>query len=122
MDYLPDALHALPGTFGSALSVLWLRDPSKGRKFVYFIGGAVIAHFSSKHVAPMTHLEDGFLLCFLLGLGSMCTIAKVFETVQDINLGAWVRDILRDVRDMIRKKGGLPPAPPDAVQQPPTKE
>ena len=98
-------LKALPGAFGSALSVFWgQRAQSVARKAVLFFSGSIFSFFAAPEVAklPGFHLQEGFLLGFMLGLCSMALCGKIYTTLESFNLS-------RLARDASRKMLGLPP-------------
>ncbi len=91
----PELARAWPGALGSLLSMLWTREPLLFKRVILFIGGAGFSLGARSWVSEQTNLADGFVLGFLLGLGSMTFFAKCFETWQDLNLSDWLRDVLR---------------------------
>jgi hypothetical protein len=100
----PDLLAAVPGTLGSALAALWMRDESLLRKIATFAAGSIFAVGATPELAPHLHLGP-FVLAFLLGAGSMVVMRKTFETLQAFPLG-------RLLRDTVRHYLKLPPEPP----------
>jgi uncharacterized membrane protein YfcA len=98
----PDFIHAAWGAAGSAISMLWLKESSWRRRVVLFFGGVVCAVIATPDAAQRVHLSSG-LLALMLGVSSMAILAKVFETIQDFNLGKFARDVAY-------KWAGLPPA------------
>lgn len=107
---LPELLALLfkagPGAFGSALSVFWgQRAQPLLHKFVLFASGTIFSLLATPELAklPGFHLQEGFLLGFMVGLCSMALCGKIHSTVANLNLSGIVRDV-------IRKTLGLPPA------------
>jgi hypothetical protein len=99
----PNPLDIAGGGVGSLLSAAWLRDHWM-RRVTFFVGGWIFSLGAEPEVAPHIHIPPGFLLAFMLGMGSMSFFAKVLETWQKFNLGALARDI-------VRKYTGLPAVP-----------
>lgn len=95
--------HSWPGAFGSLLSVYWLKDVAFLRRAFLFACGFVFSAFGAPSLAPWIHLDDGFLLRFIIGFASMSVLAKAFDTWQGFNAATIARDL-------VRRWTGLPPA------------
>lgn len=100
---LADLLRSAPGALGSLVSLLWLKETLWLRRVILFIGGWTFAAGAQGQVSKWTHLEPGFVLGFMLGVGSMALFAKVIESWQSINFG-------RIATDAVRKWLGLAPS------------
>jgi hypothetical protein len=99
---IPEVSRGAWGAAGSVISMLWMRETARLRLIVLFFGGVVSAVLATPDVAQRVHVSAG-LVAFMLGVSSMAILAKVFETIQDFNLGKFVRDVAY-------KWVGLPPA------------
>lgn len=89
---IPEAVHALLGACGSALSMLWIQETTVFRRLVLFLGGTLFSTVATPDVAQRVHVSSN-LLALMLGVVSMVTTAKVFETLRDFNLGKLARDL-----------------------------
>lgn len=103
-DVFGEALRILPGAAGAAVSLLWVRDVNWPRRIGMFLGGATLAYWGTPWAAKWAQLDAGFA-GFLLGLLGMHLVAKVIDVWVTFELGAILRDWLRQI---LR----LPPVPP----------
>lgn len=103
-----------PGALGSFFGALWSKEACLIRRVSLWFGGTVFAAFGTTQIAPYTHLDDGFVLRFILGVSCMAIFAKCFETWSNFNAGGLVRDVVRQwarLPPAITKPGALPTAP-----------
>lgn len=96
-------VKAWPGAFGSALSAFFLKDVSFVRRFIFFASGSIFSAAGAPSLSPFIHLDDGFLLRFIIGFAAMTFLAKCLDTWQTFNAATIARDI-------VRRWAGLPPA------------
>lgn len=91
----------LPGLFGSAIALVWIKD-TPARKGAMFIGGAALSFFATD-TATQWFWGNAGLAGFLVGLFGMAVVNKVFEMWSKFNISSlfteWARKVL-----------GLPPA------------
>ena len=95
-DIPPELVKVVPGTVGSLVSMLFIKD-TWPRKVAMFVAGAGLARYGSEPLSGFTHLSEGFA-GFLLGLFGMAVVAKVFDTWDHFDVGTilveWVRKVL----------------------------
>lgn len=108
---IPEAVHASLAAVGSAISMVWMKETAWTRRVVLFLGGVVFGIVATPDVSHRVNLSTN-LVALMLGLGSMATMAKLFETIQGFNLG-------KLARDLAYKLGGLPAPPEPAITVPP---
>lgn len=89
---VPEVVHGALGAAGAALSMLWMPETALLRRIVLFFGGTLFSSVATPDVAQRVHVSSN-LLALMLGVVSMVTIAKVFETLRDFNLGKLARDL-----------------------------
>lgn len=108
---IPEAVHAALAATGSAISMIWMKETAWSRRVVLFLGGVVFGIVATPDVSHRVNLSTN-LVALMLGLGSMATLAKLFETIQGFNLG-------KLARDLAYKWGGLPVPPAEVPPIPP---
>lgn len=100
----PDLRVAGPGIAGSALALFFLRRPP----FVMlgiFLGGCLLSFFGSPWTAEylgVSQKGEG-LIGFLMGLFGMALVAKLHDTIEQIN----PMDFWKTIKDALRKWLGL---------------
>jgi hypothetical protein len=87
--------HA-PGVLGSLAAMLWIRD-TWPRRVGYVLAGAAASHYAAPALAAVMPGADLSLTGFLVGLFSMATTAKVFETLEALRSSDLVERILKRV-------------------------
>lgn len=81
------------GPLGAALALLWSKAGWR-RSIALFVGGSAAAFYGSPYVAAVLGMPEG-LTGLLLGLVSMSLAAKLFETLERVDLLQWAVDFRR---------------------------
>jgi hypothetical protein len=101
---IPELGHTALGAVGSVVGLLWMEETTWLRRIILFVGGVVFAVVATPDVSAHVHVGPG-LVCLMLGMGSMMTMANVLKTIKDFNLGKLARDVAY-------KWTGVTPSPP----------
>ncbi len=96
-DLPPDWPKQVSGPAGSAIALYWLKG-SGWHKLIGFLIGCVTSFLGAPHLSAFSGMDEG-LAGGLLGMFGFSLIAKVFKTIEEIDLWpilrAWIKQKLR---------------------------
>jgi hypothetical protein len=103
MNWANDLKDAAPGVLGSAVALFFMKRPYLILVGM-FIGGCVLSYYAPIVFVDYYHVEKYIgLVGFLTGLFGMAAVAKVYDGLEQVNLG----DLWGIVKSWLRKRAGL---------------
>jgi hypothetical protein len=104
VSWIDGLKDATPGVIGSALALFFYRRPL-AILIGMFLGGCAMAYFVPQVFIDAYHVEKyAGLVGFLTGLFGMAAVAKVYDGLDQIDLG----DLWQVLIDALRRRLGLP--------------
>lgn len=93
-----EAVKIAPGAIGSLVSLLFLKEESKTRRWGSFFAGAAISYYFTPWLTRFTDMPPG-LTGFLAGLTGLLLVSKVMDMINRLDLLSiatdWIRSWLR---------------------------
>lgn len=84
MDWEKEVIETLPGATGSLVALRWITG-SPWQLILSFLGGCAASRYGAQAVASWLNMNIG-LSGFLLGLFGMAVAARMFASINNLNI------------------------------------